>query len=154
MSFSTDAHRFVIAAAKYAIRSSVDSSDPRFEKFLKLISDHLGLINDLASYDKEFRAVESGGATDMINLVAVMKTLLSLPTNDAAKVATYEYQLQVESWIMQEIEHLDAHENLSEEEWCFVEAVLLTATGNVFWCMTSSRYGGEAARIKSVTGIE
>ncbi len=144
----------MIAAAKYSIKSSVDSSDPRFKRYLSLIGDHLGLVNDLASYDKELRAFEKGEATEMINLVAVMTDLLSLPNSDAAKAATYVYQLQVESWIIEEIEQLAANEKLTDEEWRFIEAVLLAATGNVFWSMISSRYGGEAAKIKQIVEIE
>ncbi|KAF7513032.1 hypothetical protein GJ744_011298 [Endocarpon pusillum] len=138
---------FVIAAAKFSIRSSVDSSDPRFTRYLNLIGNHLGLINDLASYEKELRAVKMGETTDMINAVAVIKRLLSLPTERAAKVATYAYQLQLENWIMEELERLADHEDLTDEEWWFLEAVFLTATGNTFFCMVASRYGGEAARL-------
>ena len=48
---------------------------------------------------------------------------------------------------MEEIELLAKHGNLTDEEWWFLEAVFLTATGNTFFCMTSSRYGGQAALI-------
>ncbi|TEY39953.1 hypothetical protein BOTCAL_0446g00010 [Botryotinia calthae] len=48
--------QFVIAAAKFTIKSSVDVDDPRFARYLRLIGDHLGIINDIASYEKECRA--------------------------------------------------------------------------------------------------
>ncbi|KAJ6197248.1 isoprenoid synthase domain-containing protein [Bipolaris maydis] len=139
--------RFVIAAAKFTIKSNVDVSDARFARFLSLIGDHLGLVNDLASYEKEARALSTGETKDMINIVAVMHNLMSLPSAKAAKAAAFSYLLQVETWIMEEIEQLAAWEKLKDEEWWFLEAVFLSATGNTFFCMTSSRYGGEAAKI-------
>ena len=39
--------RFVIAAAKFSIKSSVSVTDPRFERYLSLVGDHLSLVNDL-----------------------------------------------------------------------------------------------------------
>ncbi|TVY81921.1 hypothetical protein LSUE1_G003745 [Lachnellula suecica] len=140
--------RFVIAAAKFSIKSSVDVKDPRFARYLSLVGDHYGIINDMASYDKESKALREGETQDMINIVAVFQTLLSLPDARAAKAAAYGYQLQVEAWIVEEIEALESFGKLSDEDWWFVEAVLLSATGNVFFCMTSSRYGGQAAMIE------
>lgn len=137
----------MIAAAKFTIKSNVDVSDARFARFLSLIGDHLGLVNDLASYEKEARALSTGETKDMINIVAVMHNLMSLPSAKAAKAAAFSYLLQVETWIMEEIEQLAAWEKLKDEEWWFLEAVFLSATGNTFFCMTSSRYGGEAAKI-------
>ncbi|KAF2128088.1 hypothetical protein P153DRAFT_367982 [Dothidotthia symphoricarpi CBS 119687] len=37
---------FVIAAAKFTIKSGVDESDPRFARYLTLVGDHVGLVND------------------------------------------------------------------------------------------------------------
>ncbi|KAF7882676.1 uncharacterized protein EAF02_006039 [Botrytis sinoallii] len=139
--------QFVIAAAKFTIKSSVNVHDPRFARYLRLISDHLGIINDMASYEKESRALKEGDTQDMINIVAVFQHLKSLSTSAEAKVAAYTYQLQVESWIIEEVEILAARGHLTDEEWWFLEAVFMTATGNVFFCMTSSRYGGDAAKL-------
>lgn len=122
--------------------------DPRFARYLALIGDYLGIINDMASYDKELRALKKGETKDMINFVAVVKNLLSLPSEDAAKSAAYAQQLLIESWLVDEIKRLAREENLTDEEIWFVEAVFLTATGNTFFCMISSRYGGEAAAIE------
>lgn len=84
---------------------------------------------------------------DMINIVAVFESLLSLPSREAATAAAYAYQLQVEAWIIEELHNLAKTEKLTDEEWWFLEAVFLSASGNTFFCMTSSRYGGEAAKI-------
>lgn len=123
-------------------------TDPRFARYLSLIGDHLGLVNDLASYDKELRALNSGETSDMINVVAVVKSVTSLQSTDEAKRVVWALQLQIEKHMIEELEGLQA-QGLSDEEWWFLEAVLAAATGNVMYCMTSSRYGGETARIGS-----
>jgi hypothetical protein len=112
-----------------------------------LIGDHLGITNDIASFEKEARALEHGDTKDMINIVSVIQKLLSMPSEEAAKIASYSYLLQVESWIIEEIELLARDGNLTDEEWWFLEVVFLSATGNVFFTMTSARYGGQAALI-------
>lgn len=141
-------HRFVIAAAKLTIKSAVDSSDPRFARYLALIGDHLRLVNDMASFARESKAFDAGDAMDMISIVAIFQGLLSLPSREAAKAAAYAYQLQVEAWIIEELKHLARTETLADEEWWFLEAVFLSISGNVFVCMTSSQYGGNAAMIR------
>ena len=138
---------FVIAAAKFSITSSVSATDPRFERYLSLVGDHVGLVNDLASYDKELRALNSDETDDMINLVAVVKSVTLLEGTDEAKSVVWALQRQMEKQMMEELESLRA-QGLSDEEWWFLEAVASTATGNVMFCMTTSRYGGEAARIE------
>jgi hypothetical protein len=102
----------------------------------------------MASYEKEARALRLGETKDMINVVSVFHRLLSLPDEKAAKAAAYAYQLQVESGIMEEIERLAKDETLTDEEWWFLEAVQLSATGNTMFCMTSGRYGGQASAIE------
>ena len=85
----------------------------------------------------------------MINLVAVVKDVTSLQRTDDAKSVTWALQLQIEKQMIQELKILHA-QGLSNEEWWFLEAVAFAATGNVMFCMTTSRYGGEAARIGNV----
>ena len=143
-----DVISFVVAAAKFSIGSSVDSSSPAFAVLLRLSGDHLGIVNDIGSYEKELRALEAGDTEDMINIVAVIKNLMSLPDTASAKSVAYAYQLQVERWIWEETERL-SKTGLSDEEWWFIEAVLLAASGNVFYYMVASRYGGEKARIRN-----
>lgn len=140
-------HSFVIAAAKFSIKSSASVTDPRFSRYLTLVSDHLGLVNDLASYDKELRALNDGDTSDMINLVHVVKTVTCLQGTDEAKAVVWALQLQIERQMMEELEGLRREGGLTDDEWWFLEAVASTAVGNVMFCMTTSRYGGEAARI-------
>ena len=140
--------RFVVAAAKFAIKSDVSVSDPRFSHYLSLVGDHLGLVNDLASYDKELRALLRGDTKDMINIVDVIKKVTSLDGTAEAKSVVWALQLQIEKQMMEELERLRVH-NLTDEEWWFLEAVTSTVTGNVMYCMTTGRYGGEASRIRN-----
>ena len=84
----------------------------------------------------------------MIKLVHVVKTVTpSLDGADEAKALVWALQMQIERQMMDELEALRREGNLSDEEWWFLEAVASTAVGNVMFCMTTSRYGGEAARI-------
>ncbi|KAL8823960.1 MAG: hypothetical protein Q9191_005406 [Dirinaria sp. TL-2023a] len=138
---------FMIAAAKFSVESSVCVNDARFQRYLSLIADHGILANDLASYDKELQALENGGGI-MINIVDVLKNVTSLRATDDAKRVAWSLQLQVEEDMMVQIKSLQS-QGLSNEDWWFLEAVGLAAVGNVMFCMTTSRYGGEAARIKS-----
>ena len=85
----------------------------------------------------------------MINIVAVIKFVMSLPDTTAAKAVAYGYQIQVETWILEETDRLSS-DGLTDEEWWFIEAVVLAATGNVFFCMVTSRYGGELARVEKL----
>lgn len=126
----------------------MDSTDPRFARILHLVSDHFGLVNDLASYDKELRALQKGETKDMINLIHVIKTVTGLHNTDDAKAVAWALQLQMEQGIMAELESLrSSGKGITSEEWWCLEAVITAATGNVMFCMTTSRYGGEAARM-------
>ena len=140
---------FVIAAAKFSIKSNVSITDHRFRRYLSLVGNQLGLVNDLASYEKELRAFAYGETSDMINLVAVVKDVTSLQGTDDAKSVAWALQLQIEEQMIQELKSLQV-QGLSDEEWWFLEAVAFAATGNVTFCMTNSRYGGEAVRIRNV----
>ena len=92
--------------------------------------------------------MENGETEDMINLVAVVKSVASLHDTNDAKSVVWNLQLQTEADLVQELKYLRA-QGLNDEEWWFLEAVAFAATGNVMFCMTTSRYGGEAARIAS-----
>ena len=138
---------FVLASVKFSIASDVEIRDPSLAHFLSLVRDHLAIVNDLASYDKEIRDFRSGASQDIINIVDVIHRLLSLPDEDSAKGMAYAYQVQTEEWMKEELERLRIGDYLSENQWHFIDAVITCAAGNAFYSMISSRYGGEAARI-------
>lgn len=141
-------HRFVLASVKFSISSSIDLYNPRLAVYLNLVKDHLSIVNDLASFDKEQRAVKSGSAQEIINLVDVVQKLMSLPNDDDAKVMAYMYQLQIEERMHDELERLVSQDGLSGSQWQYLHALFVCCAGNAFYSMISSRYGGEAARIK------
>lgn len=138
----------MIAAAKFSIKFRVSLTDPRFARYLSLVGVHLGLVNDLYSYNKELRALNNGETSDMINLVDVMETVTSLQGIDDAKSVAFALKLQLEQQMIDELEKLRA-QGLSDEEWWFLDVVASTAVVNVMFCMATSRYGGKAARIGS-----
>ena len=53
----------------------------------------------------------------------------------------------VETEMVAEIESLRGGGASESEEEAFLQAMLQAAAGHVMFCMTSSRYGGESARI-------
>lgn len=138
----------MLAAVKFSIGSSIDLADPRLKRYLVLVKDHLAIINDMASFDKEKRAFDQGSSSDLINIVDVVQRLFSLPDIDSSKALAYAYQLQIEAWMREELQNLENREDLDEEQWRYLEATYVCAAGNTFFSMTSERYGGEAARIQ------
>lgn len=141
-------HRFVLASVKFSICSDVDLYNPRLATFLNLAKDHLSIVNDLASFDKEQRAFNGGWDKEIINMVDVVQKLMSLPNDDDAKVMTYTYQLQTEEHMRDELERLVSRDELNESQRQYLQAVFVCCAGNAFYSMISSRYGGEAARIE------
>lgn len=81
----------------------------------------------------------------MINLVHVIKTVTSLTSTEDAKTVAWKLQCQMEREMVEELEVLGSE--IGDEESWFLDAVMATAVGNVMFCMTTGRYGGEAARI-------
>ena len=134
---------------KFSLCSSVEISDPRLAKYLSLIKDHLAIINDMASFDKEKRDFDNASSKYLINIVDVIQHILSLADTDSAKAMAYAYQLQTEAGLVEELQRLKDHEDLDVEQWQYLEATYVCAAGNTFFSMTSSRYGGEAARINA-----
>lgn len=122
--------------------------DPRLKRYLTLLKDHLAIINDMASFDKEKRDFDQDPSKVVINIVDVVQQLLSAPDIDSAKALAYTYQIQTEVWMKEELRRLEDQENLEAEIWQYLQATLFCAAGNAFFSMTSSRYGGDAARIR------
>lgn len=123
--------------------------DPRLATILRLVSDHVSLVNDLASFDKEHRAFEEGNVCYMINAVDVVRKLFGLSNWQSAKALTYAMQLEVESQMEDELARLSVDNRLTPQEETFLEACLVMTAGNLFYSVVTSRYGGEAARIAS-----
>jgi hypothetical protein len=135
------------ACVKFSLASSVNISAPHLANILRLIADHISLVNDLASFAKELRALNEGKIVYLMNVVDLMKKLLSLPSHDDAKRLTFAMQMQVETEMCEEFDRLVREELLTVDERVFVEACLAMAAGNVFYSAVGKRYGGDAARI-------
>jgi len=138
---------FVLACVKFSLGSSVNLQQSALNRLHDLAMDHLGLVNDLYSFDKELRDFQTGKSKELINMVAVIKDVRRLDTWDTAKEQTYVLQLQREASISDEIRRLDETNALDTETWQYVEALCACLAGNAFYSMTTSRYGGEAAAV-------
>ncbi|GME27018.1 Terpenoid synthase [Neofusicoccum parvum] len=117
--FDDVAAPFLIAGVKFSIGSSVSIEDPKLVRIVQLAGDHISLVNDLASFDKELREFEAGELRNLVNSVNILRKLLGLPSWSAAKAFTYAMQLELETQIRQELERLEASNTLDAEEWRF-----------------------------------
>ncbi|KAF2127466.1 terpenoid synthase [Dothidotthia symphoricarpi CBS 119687] len=138
---------YILACVKFSLESDVCIEDPKMATILRLISDHVSLVNDLASFDKELRAFEEGKVFYMINAVDIVRKLFGLSSWPSAKAITYTMQLEVEAQMEDELARLAREDCLSAKEEQFVSAALTMAAGNLFYSVVTSRYGGEACRI-------
>ncbi|KAL8866201.1 MAG: hypothetical protein Q9198_008992 [Flavoplaca austrocitrina] len=137
---------FTFACAKFSIRSHADQHHPSLRPLLHHIGDHISIVNDIASYDKEKRNFESGKASSVINLVDVIMQQERLEA-EPAKTMAYAWQLLTEDAIKGDLDRLKESGVMGQEEWRFVDACLGAATGNLFTSVVIKRYGGEAARV-------
>ncbi|KAL8968795.1 MAG: hypothetical protein Q9197_004685 [Variospora fuerteventurae] len=140
------ANPFISSSVKFSICSSVDRTKPELGRLLRHIGDHISIVNDLASFDKEKRHFDAGKANSMINLVHVIATLERAETQTAKSMA-YAWQLCTENAILEELTALKRRNGLSSEEWSFVDACLMAASGNLLASVVMSRYGGEKTRV-------
>ncbi|OJJ32700.1 hypothetical protein ASPWEDRAFT_174147 [Aspergillus wentii DTO 134E9] len=136
----------IIASARCSIVSSVDYHDPKFAPVIQLIADQILLQNDIASFEKEKRAFDTGKAHTFINCVHVVKTLMGVSYEDALELSLAA-QLQTETKLDTEIDRLISEDVLTAEEWRFVDGILYAMTGNAMGSVIISRYGGEKTRL-------
>lgn len=139
---------WLAAACRLSVASPVALADPVTARLLRLAGDHVSIVNDLGSFDKEAAAFAAGRTVVFINLVRVLQASCGLESVDDAKAAAFVLQLLNEREMRAECERLRTDARMTEEHWRFVDSLLLLCAGNTFYTMTTSRYGGEAARIK------
>lgn len=106
----------------------------------------MSIANDLASYEKECRDLQSGQVKHLINIVVVVQKI-DHTDGDAAKAQCYVKQLEIERSIMEELKYMKRADELSSSEWEFVDSALAMAAGNIFTSVVISRYGGAEALI-------
>ena len=80
-------------------------------------------------------------------MVHVIKKL-NRTDDEAAKSLAYALQLWTENEILKELKAMKHKNDLSPDEWRFVDACLVAAAGNLFTSIVISRYGGEKARLR------
>ena len=117
-------------------------------RILSLISDQISIVNDLASFDKEKRAYDSGKTPYLINVVDVVQKFCLFPDPSSGKAVCYALQLEVEKAITDEISSLRKDGDLTQDQWNFIDATLEMAAGNVFYSIVAARYGGEKNRMR------
>ncbi|OJD30038.1 sesquiterpene cyclase protein [Diplodia corticola] len=142
------AYPCILACTKFSIDSTVDIHSPRMAKIIELMGNHMIFANDLGSFAKEKRAFSAGKIQHLINSVHVVKQLLGLPSDEAAKGVVYGLQLQVECDMDAEVGRLlEEDGGLDKEEWRFLDACLLLTAGNLLCTSIMDRYGGEQGRL-------
>ena len=81
-------------------------------------------------------------------MVHVVQKFCSFPNPSSAKAICYALQLEVEKAITDEISSLRKDDDLTHDQWNFIEALLEMAAGNVFYSIVTARYGGEKNRMR------
>ena len=139
---------YVLPAVRFSICSEMGITDPRLKRYLMLLKDHLAIINDIAPFDKEKCDFDQDPSKVMINIIDVVRQLLSAPDIDSAKALAYTYQIQTEVWMKEELQRLEDQKNFDAEIWRYLQATYVYAAGNAFFSMTNSPYGDGAAGIR------
>ena len=124
----------------------MNQGHPNLHRILRYLGDQISIANDIASYEKEKRGYETRETTSMINLVQVIMKVDRMDAT-AAKSMAYAWQLYTENEIIKELRELKRRDEISVEDWRFLDACLMAASGNMLTCVVISRYGGEDARI-------
>lgn len=164
--------RYTYTLTAFSIGSPVSvpailSPSSPLHNFLWRLGDAISITNDLASFDKELAAYRSGKVNSIINVVDVIMGCERVDA-EAAKSMAFAWQLCNEEAAVGELKRLvgmereegegggtggvegrggKGHKGLSADEWAFVEACLVTATGGVVTSTVMARYGGEGARL-------
>ncbi|KAJ6060293.1 terpenoid synthase [Penicillium canescens] len=136
-------------SAKLSIGSRQEFYGPKLGTLTRLLAYQMLASNDIASYDKEKRYWQQGQAKqfETTNGVVIIRNLLSLPSDEAAKALAYANQMEIERRIDWEIERLKQSGSLTNEDRMLIECMIYCVTGNMMAAITMSRYGGEHAKL-------
>lgn len=105
--------------------------------------DHITLFNDLVSFDKEKKAWIVDGAS-LLNTVHYLETALVI-NSPLAKNLTLHMILDLEEQIGNEVTRLKKAIGLTQTQLHYTQALIECAAGNIFFSLTSIRYGGLSA---------
>ncbi|KAH8422423.1 terpene synthase family protein [Aspergillus melleus] len=108
-------------------------------KVIDEATDHMVLINDLFSYDKEKHASLVQNAT-ITNSVDYLEKALSLSpplTKNIAMLLALDY----ESKLQDSLQRLEEMPGLTEAQLRYAQGMVESAAGNLLFSLTSARYG-------------
>ncbi|PKY02424.1 terpenoid synthase [Aspergillus campestris IBT 28561] len=143
-------------SAKFSIGSRVEFYGPKLGNLTRLLGYQMLAMNDIASYDKEKMYWQRGQAKqfETTNGVVILRNLLALPSDEAAKAMAYANQMESERSIDLELQQLMRSGSLTDEDWMLIESMIYSVTGNMMAAITMSRYGGERARLRKKDVVE
>ncbi|KAE8352308.1 isoprenoid synthase domain-containing protein [Aspergillus coremiiformis] len=118
--------------------STAENDDLR--PFLALAVDHVILVNDFYSYEKEKRDFETGRCTFIVNTVHYLGESLSVEPSTAKSVAL-QLLAELEGQLGKELTRLRDSDSLNETQLKYACAVLEMVAGNLFYSMSAPRYG-------------
>ncbi|XWW97527.1 hypothetical protein V2A60_005511 [Cordyceps javanica] len=133
----------VMACVAFSYNLDVELQNPRIAKYVQLFSDHISVVNDIASWEKEKKAYDTGKVLYLINTVAEVKKLFSLDSYESAIRVTLGLQFHIECEIDREIQALIVDDHLTADEKQFIKSLLYAMSGNVLVSTIMTRYGGE-----------
>ncbi|OJJ42824.1 hypothetical protein ASPZODRAFT_155078 [Penicilliopsis zonata CBS 506.65] len=107
-------------------------------KVIVLCSDHLSLVNDVYSFDKEYRAFREAGF-DLINAVQIIRSLLSVDIPRAKQVAVNTIQ-DIEVEIHAEVKRLEDSSILTRSQQVFLDMLICCIAGHTFYSATAIRF--------------
>ncbi|KAJ5976767.1 hypothetical protein N7501_000109 [Penicillium viridicatum] len=105
----------IIRNTQFATGTNLTSTEQApLQTLVTLCRDHIILVNDLFSFDKEKKDMESRGST-FINTVNYLRLTLSLETR-TAKIVAQSLIAELELQIHQEQERLQSDQTLSDRQ--------------------------------------
>ena len=120
---------------------------PRLRLLTGIATTHAMLTNDFASYHKERTAHAAGRTRHLINFIDFKRKLHGGVDEQVGLFLAHLNYGQCENDLYEQLNALRGKDELNEEEWAYVYALMAMCAGNVFASTTSLRYGSEEDRV-------
>ena len=111
--------------------------------FITLVGDHIALINDIYSFDKESYEFQSAGAT-FTNTVHYLDEILSIGPQ-MAKTVAFQLTIDWEVKLEEELKRMKVSDQFNKTQLRYAHGLLETVAGNVLYSVTSARYARYSA---------
>ncbi|OJJ42124.1 hypothetical protein ASPZODRAFT_105738 [Penicilliopsis zonata CBS 506.65] len=111
------------------------------QEVVNLAMDHIILVNDLFSFNREKNAAVEEGAL-FLNAVHYLEGVLGVHS-PLAKDLTMQLVWDFESKVTAKIRHLRQCDRQYSAQWRYLDAMVEAAAGNLFFSLTSVRYGAK-----------